>query len=46
MFKIGGIVIWIALLAMVMTSVIRSEKVNAAPHSVGQLHHAGKAQHQ
>jgi hypothetical protein len=30
---------------MVMTSVIRSEKVNAAPHSAGQLHHTGKAQH-
>jgi hypothetical protein len=46
MFKIGGVVIWIALLAMVMSSVIRSETVNATPHSVGQLHHTGKAQHQ
>jgi hypothetical protein len=44
MFKIGGGVIWVALFAMVMTSVIRSENINATPHSVGQLHHTGKAQ--
>jgi hypothetical protein len=45
MFKIGGGVVWIALLAMVMTNVIRSEKINPTPYSAGQLHHAGKAQH-
>jgi hypothetical protein len=42
MFKIGGVVIWITLFAMVLSSIIRSEKINATPHSVGQLHHAGK----
>ena len=42
MFKIGGVVIWLALFAMVLSSVIRSEKINATPHSVGQLHHTGK----
>jgi len=45
MFKIVGVVTWIILFALVMTSVIRSEKINAAPHAVGQLHHAAKAQH-
>ena len=45
MFKIGGVVIWLALFAMVLSSVIRSEKINATPHSVGQLHHTGKTQH-
>jgi hypothetical protein len=30
---------------VVLSSVIRSEKLNATPHSVGQLHHAGKTQH-
>jgi hypothetical protein len=38
-------VTWIILFAMVMTSIIRSEKVNAASRSVGQLHHAAKTQH-
>ena len=42
MFKIGGVVIWITLFAMVLSSIIRSEKINATPHSVGQLHHTGK----
>jgi hypothetical protein len=44
MFKVGGGVIWVALLAMVMTSVIKSEKINATPHSVGH-HHVVKTQH-
>jgi hypothetical protein len=42
MLKIAGVVTWIALFALVLTSVIRSEKINATPHSVGQLHHTGK----
>ena len=45
MFKIVGVVIWLILFALVMTSVIRSEKINATPHGVGQLHRAAKAQH-
>jgi hypothetical protein len=45
MFKIVGGVIWLALFAMVLSSVFRSEKINAAPESAGQLHHAGKLQH-
>jgi hypothetical protein len=44
MFKIVGVVIWVSLFAIVMTSVVRSEKINATPHS-GQLHHTAKAQH-
>ena len=44
-FKIVGVVIWITLFAMVLSSVIRSEKINATPHSAGQLHHTGKTQH-
>jgi uncharacterized membrane protein YagU involved in acid resistance len=44
MFKIVGVVIWITLLAGVLSSVIRNEKINATPHSVGQLHHTGKTQ--
>jgi hypothetical protein len=43
MFKIGAVVIWIALFAMVLSSVIRSEKVDATAHSVAQLH--SKTQH-
>jgi hypothetical protein len=43
MFKIGAVVIWIALFAMVLSSVIRSEKINATAHPVAQLHHTGKA---
>ena len=39
MFKIVGGVIWIALFALVLTSVIKSEKINAAPHPPGQVHH-------
>jgi hypothetical protein len=39
MFKIVGVVIWIAAFAMVLSSIIMSEKTNATPHSVGQLHH-------
>lgn len=42
MFKIVGIVIWATLLAMVLTSVARSEKINATPHTVGHLHHTAK----
>jgi len=45
MFKIGGVVIWIALLAIVLSSVIRSERIDAAAHSVAQLHHSAKTQH-
>ena len=45
MFKIVGGVIWITLFAIVLSSVIGSEKINAAPQSVGQLHHNSKAQH-
>jgi hypothetical protein len=45
MFKIVGVVIWITLLAVVLSSVIRNEKINATPHSVGQLHHTDKTQH-
>jgi hypothetical protein len=45
MFKIVGAVIWIVVFAMVLSSVFRSEKINAAPESAGQLHHAGKLQH-
>jgi hypothetical protein len=45
MFKIVGVVIWISLFAIVLTSVVRSEKINATPHSAGQLHHSGKTQH-
>jgi hypothetical protein len=45
MFKIVGVVIWISLFAIVMTSVVRSEKINATPHSAGQLHHTAKTQH-
>jgi hypothetical protein len=45
MLKIAGIATWIILFALVLTSVIRSEKINATPHSVGQLHHTGKTQH-
>ena len=45
MFKIGGVVIWLALFAMVLSGVIRSEKINATPRSVGQLHHTDKTQH-
>ena len=45
MFKIIGVVTWIILFALVMTSVIRSEKINATPHSAGQLHHSAKTQH-
>jgi hypothetical protein len=43
MFKIGAVVLWIALFAMVLSSVIRSEKINANAHSVAQPHHTGKA---
>jgi hypothetical protein len=42
MFKVAGAVIWVALFALVLTSVIRSEKLNATPHSAGQLHHAAR----
>lgn len=45
MFKIVGVVIWISLFAIVMTSVVRSEKINATPHSAAQLHHTAKTQH-
>jgi hypothetical protein len=45
MFKIGGVVIWIALLAIVLSSVIRSERIDATAHSVAQLHHSAKTQH-
>ncbi|SHN84109.1 hypothetical protein SAMN05444170_5782 [Bradyrhizobium erythrophlei] len=45
MFKIVGAVIWIVVFAMVLSSVFSSEKINAAPQSVGQLHHTGKLQH-
>jgi hypothetical protein len=44
MFKIGAVVIWIALFALVLSSVFRSEKIDATAHSVAQLHHTGKAQ--
>lgn len=44
MFKIVGVVTWIILFALVMTSVIRSEKISATPHA-GQLHHAARTQH-
>jgi hypothetical protein len=44
MFKICGVAIWITLFAVVLTSVIRGEKINATPHA-GQLHHTGKTQH-
>jgi hypothetical protein len=43
MFKIGAVVIWVSLFAMVLSSVIRSEKIHANAHSVAQLHHTGKA---
>jgi hypothetical protein len=45
MFKIVGAVIWVTLFAAVLTSVIRSEKINATPHAAGQLHHMAKVQH-
>ena len=45
MLKIVGAVIWIVVFAMVLRSVFRSEKINAAPQSVGQLHHTAKALH-
>lgn len=45
MLKIAGIVSWIVLFALVLTSVIRSEKISATPHSLAQLHHNGKTQH-
>jgi len=45
MFKTVGVVIWVTLFAAVLSSVFRSEKINATPHSVGQLHHTGKTQH-
>ena len=45
MFKIVGAVIWIVVFAMVLSSVFRSEKINAAPQSVGQLHHTAKTLH-
>jgi hypothetical protein len=44
MFKSGALVIWIALFAVVLSSVIRSEKIGAAGNSVAQLHHIGKSQ--
>jgi len=43
MFKLAGVVIWITLFAVVLNSVIRSEKIDATAHSVAQLH--GKTQH-
>ena len=42
MLKIAGVVTWIILFALVLTSVIRSEKINATPNS--QLHHTAKTQ--
>jgi len=42
-FTAGGVVIWVSLLAMVMSSVIRSEKINATPHSARQIHYATRA---
>jgi hypothetical protein len=41
-FTAGGVVIWVSLLAMVMSSVIGSEKLKATSHSSG-IHHASKA---
>jgi hypothetical protein len=45
MFKIFGVVIWISLFSLVMTSIVRSEKISATPHAGGQLHHTAKTQH-
>jgi hypothetical protein len=42
MFKIAGAVIWVTLFAMVLTSVIRSEKINATPHAAAQVHHVAR----
>ena len=33
MFKICVVVIWIGLFALVLSSVVRSEKINTEPHS-------------
>jgi len=43
MLKIAGVLTWIILFVLVLTSVIRSEKISATPSS--QLHHGGKTQH-
>jgi hypothetical protein len=45
MFKTFGVLIWATLLAVVLTSIFTSEKINATPRSAGQLHHAGKTHH-
>ena len=39
MLRIVGGVIWVALLAIVLSSIFGSEKLNAAPRSVAQPHH-------
>jgi hypothetical protein len=45
MFKIAGVVIWVTPFAVVLSSVIRTEKTNATPQSARQVHYAGKMQH-
>ena len=45
MFKTMCFVIWVTLLAVVLTSIFTSENISAAPHSAGQLHHTNKTQH-
>jgi hypothetical protein len=45
MFKTLGVLIWATLLAVVLTSIFTSEKINATPRSAGQFHHAGKTHH-
>jgi hypothetical protein len=45
MFKVVGAVVWVTLFAAVLTSVIRSEKINATPHAGAPLHHIAKVQH-
>ena len=37
-FKVLGAVIWLVLFSTVMTSIIRSENLNATPHAAGKLH--------